>query len=58
MSCYAAQVKFDEAIEASRDRAMTAIAEGLNLLARGIDSDMNKLERELQAIKSRVNTLR
>lgn len=55
---YAAREKFDYARSAADDQAIAAIAEGLHALSRAVESDINKLERELQTIKNRVNSIR
>jgi archaellum component FlaC len=58
MSYYSARTKFEEAENSSQNPAITAIAEGLKELAQAIENDINKLERDIHAIKNKVNSMR
>ena len=58
MSYSGARDTFERAKSQSEDMGVRLIAEGLQSLARAIESDINKLEREIQTIKNRVNSMR
>jgi archaellum component FlaC len=58
MSYYSARTKFEEAVNSAQNPAITAIAEGLKELAQAIENDINKLERDIHAIKNKVNSMR
>jgi hypothetical protein len=51
-------LRFEEAKNMSEDPAIKVIADGLIELSRGIENDINKLERGLRTIQNKVNQLR
>jgi uncharacterized coiled-coil protein SlyX len=58
MGYSSARQKFESAKASAQDSAIHNLAEGLVDLARAIEDDINKLERQLQTITNRVNSLR
>ena len=58
MSIFTAQQTFEQAIVLARTESEAKIAEGLMELARGISSELTELERDIQEVKSHVNSLR
>jgi len=58
MSYYSARMKFETAKNSTENAAIADLAEGLAFLAQAIETDINKLERELHTIKNKVNSPR
>ena len=57
--------KFDEVINGAQNHQVVALAEGLKLLAQAIRNDLSRIDHEIgavtsevQTVKSRVNSLR
>ena len=53
-----ARTKFEEAKNSGENQATIAIAMGLEMLARAIEKDIKDLDRDLQTIKNKVNSIR
>jgi hypothetical protein len=58
MSASYAAAKFRELAKESENDDIKKLAEALAFLAQGISSDISSMERELNTIKSRVNSMR
>jgi hypothetical protein len=58
MTFFSARAKFEGAKNAAQNPAITAIAEGLEELSRALEHEINGIERDLQTIKNRVNSIR
>lgn len=58
MSFYSARQKFETAKSSSQNQAMDALADGLMDLARAIEQELHDLKREVDTVKSRVNSIR
>ena len=54
MGYVGARSSFESAKSKTNDAAIQDLAEGLRQLARAVEDDIRKLERELSAVKSRV----
>jgi hypothetical protein len=58
MSIGSARVQFEKVRESTSDSDMAELAEGLRLLAQGLDSELSGLERKLGDIKSEVDRVK